>query len=139
MSLPIIPFRKERMWAVLIGLLIASRLCAQNIAGDWQGTVKIDNAKHQFVLHIVSDERGPEAATLFSTDQRGFDGVPVDSITLQNSTLKWTVNSVHATYEGTLSADGNSFRGNLLQDVHRRLDFRRATWKIPDAGQPDKS
>jgi hypothetical protein len=33
---------------------------------------------------------------LQQTDQPEFDGLSTDSITLQGSTLKWTVNALHA-------------------------------------------
>ncbi len=55
---------------------------AQNIAGDWQGTLKAGPAELRLVLHIAKNADGSFKATLDSVDQ-GANGIPVTSISLR--------------------------------------------------------
>ena len=74
-------------------------------------------------------------AMLYSIDQ-GPDGIPVSSITLQDSTLKVGVELIHGTYEGKLSADGQSIKGVWVQGMPLTLDFQRATKETAWARDP---
>src|SRR6201999_3601876 len=59
--------------------------------------------------------------------------VPVTKLSFADTKLKMTVDGFHATYEGTLSADGKTITGNVTQDKIKPLNFERATeqtaWK----------
>jgi uncharacterized protein len=98
---------------------------AQNIAGDWQGTLKAGGAELRLVLHVTQRTDGSLKATLDSVDQ-GANGIPVTSISLKNSKLDFTVDAVHGTYEGKVASDANEISGTWTQGQSLPLDFKRA-------------
>lgn len=63
-----------------------------------------------------------------SVDQ-GVNGLAVDSVTLDGSTLKFAVALVQGSYEGKVSADGNSISGVFTQLQTSPLDFTRGKFR----------
>ena len=126
--------RNNPLWIVALAALSGVTLCAQDIAGDWQGTLKTGAAELRIVLNIAKQPDGSWKATLFSIDQ-GTDGIPVNSLKLQGSSLKMTVEAIRGTYEGTLGTDGASIEGTWTQGKPLPLGLKRATketaWKDP--------
>src|ERR1700724_2960966 len=110
-------------------------LFAQDIAGEWQGTLKAGPQELRLVLAIDKSADGKWQATFRSIDQSPDwgAGTPVDSITLQRANLKLTIAALRGSYEGKLSADGASVEGTWSQGRALPLEFRRATpetvWK----------
>jgi len=74
-----------------------------------------------------------------SVDQGAF-GLPVSSISLKNSKLKFDVNKVQGSYVGKLSSDGTKISGSWSQGgAFLDLDFKRATSAVkaqPKPGPP---
>lgn len=124
--------RRVLLWMCTMIALFEGVLCAQDIAGDWQGTLKAGNGLRT-ILKIAHGENGAWKATLYSIDQ-GPEGIPVTSITFVDSTLKFSIDLIHGAYEGKVSADGNSIAGTWTQGSPLPLNFERATketaWKI---------
>src|SRR5580704_7262609 len=120
-----------------VAMLLGPVLHAQDIAGDWQGTLKAGPQELRVVLAIDKSADGKWNATFSSIDQSPDWGArtPVDSITLQGSDLKFAIAAVRGTYEGKLSADGASIDGVWSQGRPLPLELRRATpktaWKDP--------
>ena len=56
---------------------------AQDIAGDWQGTLSAGGQELHLVLHITKASDNSLKATLDSLDQPGGNGIPVSSISLK--------------------------------------------------------
>jgi uncharacterized protein (TIGR03435 family) len=79
---------------------------------------------------------------MYSIDQGGRP-INVSSIALDGSTFKYSVDLIGGSYEGTLSADGNSIVGNWSQgSTPMPLTLVRATketaWEIPAPPPPPK-
>jgi uncharacterized protein len=125
--------------ALIFFLLImaASLACAQDIAGDWQGTLNTGMGELRLVLHITKAADGNLTATLDSVDQ-GANGIPVKSATLKGSKLNLDVTAVQGTYEGTVAADGKSISGTWTQSKPLPLEFKRATAPIKTEHKPAK-
>jgi uncharacterized protein len=90
-------------------------LYAQDISGDWQGTLKAGTQEFRLVVKIDKRANGDWNAMLLSIDQgpdRGA-GIAANSVTLQGANLKFTIDAARATYEGKVSADGASIQGYL--------------------------
>jgi serine-type D-Ala-D-Ala carboxypeptidase/endopeptidase len=89
---------------------------------------------------IVSFDKaldGNRSATLHSIDQ-GLDwgaGVRANSVTLQGSDLKFTIDAMRASCDGKIGANGGAIEGTWTQGRPLPLEFRRATpetaWKDP--------
>jgi len=116
---------KRMLLIAAIAMALGGTLYAQDIAGDWQGTLKT-GAGLRVILHITKGDNGGWNAMLYSIDQ-GPDGIKVDSVTLQGTDVKVSVNQIHGSYEGKLSADGNSIAGTWTQGPPLPLDLQRAT------------
>ena len=123
---------------VLFVLTMAATLVrAQDIAGDWQGTLNTGMGELRLVLHISKAADGNLTATLDSVDQ-GANGIPVKSATLKVSKLKLDVEAVQGTYEGTVAADGKSISGTWSQGKSLPLEFKRSTTPIKTEHKPAK-
>ena len=124
--------RTLRITALATVVLIAATLRAQEIAGTWQGTVDAGQ-KLRVVLQIEKGADGALKGTVYSIDQSP-DPAPVTALSFTNPTLKFTIDAFHASYEGTLNADGKTITGNMTQGTSKPLNFERATketaWKI---------
>jgi hypothetical protein len=64
-------------------------------------------------------------------------------ISLDGRVVKWKVDALSATYEGTFAADGNAVNGSVtLTTAPQPLNFVRATpqtaWAIPEPTPPPK-
>jgi len=115
-----------KMLSVVLSIaLLGSSAVAQDVAGDWHGTLNAGGTDLRLVLHIAKGENGTLKATLDSVDQ-GANGIPVTSATLQDSTLKLTVDAVHGTYEGKVNSDATSIAGTWTQGQPLPLEFKRA-------------
>lgn len=87
--------------------LVAAAACsaaAQDIAGDWQGTLSGPGVALRVVVHIVRDGAAL-AGTLDSPDQATI-GIPLTAVALTGTTLTFSVPAVNGTYTGTLSPQG---------------------------------
>lgn len=92
--------------------------------GDWKGTLDAAGTKLDLVLHISSKD-GALGATLDSPDQ-GATGLPIDSISVTGTSLRFEMKSLGANYEGVFSADGSQIEGQFSQrGVRLPLWFKR--------------
>jgi hypothetical protein len=83
---------------------------AQDVTGDWQGTIKVGAAELRIAVHITRTSTGGLDGTLDSVDQ-GVKGIPVTSITLEGSKVSFRVEAVNGAYEGKVSSDGTAIDG----------------------------
>ena len=131
--------KKLTLWMMALAALPGSALQAQNITGNWQGTLQAGPQKVRIVFKIAL-ENDKLKATLYTVDQ---PSPPIaTTITRDGSTVKMTIPSINGTYEGKLSADGNSIAGTWTQGAPLPLNLARATpetaWAIPEPPPPPK-
>jgi non-heme chloroperoxidase len=129
---------KKTLW-VGLATLLGTTLYAQDITGDWQGTLAPGAEKLRMVMHIAKDSEGAWKATLFSIDQ-GADGIVTNSVKLQGPSLKVTFDQLRGTFEGKVSTEGTSIQGTWSQGpTPLPLDLVRATketaWRNTSAVQ----
>jgi non-heme chloroperoxidase len=114
---------------------------AQDISGNWQGTLNTGQQKRLSIVKIARALDG-WSGKLYNPDQGNDVGqsTPIDSITLQGQDVKLTVAAIQGRYEGKLSADGTSIDGSWTQGPQARpivytMVYQRATsetaWKDP--------
>ena len=112
-----------------------------NITGTWQGTGHAPGGHNlRLVLKIAKDEKGGLSATLYNLDQS--DPPMVGSlVSFERGTLRFVNDFPRLTYEGKLSADGNSISGTVTQNGSSALVLVRATpeteWATP--GPPPRA
>src|SRR5690242_19587423 len=87
--------------------LLATAAFAQNIAGQWQGTLQTPQRELRLVMKITRESDESLKATFYSIDQNG-QGIPASAVSLQGTTFKATIPAIGGGYEGKLSADGTA-------------------------------
>jgi uncharacterized protein len=113
---------------ILISLFALASGCAvraQDIAGDWQGTLKDGASELRLVVHITKDDNGALKASMDSIDQAA-NGIPISSISLKDSKLSFTSAAVQGSYEGTVNKDATEIAGTWSQGTPLPLNFTRA-------------
>jgi uncharacterized protein (TIGR03435 family) len=131
--------------AALSGGAAFSQLSGQNITGTWQGTIQPPQAQGRglrIVLKVSTTDADKLAAVMYSIDQQS-PAIPATTFTRSGSTVKMTVTPLNGTYEGKVSADGNSIEGIWSQGMPLTLNLVRATpetaWVIPEPPPPPKT
>jgi len=128
----------KRVTVLLIFLAAAAAIAtAQDIVGDWQGTLSAGGNELRLVLHITKSADGAMKATLDSVDQ-GANGIPVNAVTLKNSTLNLDVAAVHGAYEGKVAPDAKTITGTWTQGSPLPLEFKRAVAPVKTEHKPAK-
>jgi hypothetical protein len=121
--------KKLMLWIIAFSLS-GSALFAQEITGTWQGTLSATGANRalRLVTRISkSGDPGALRAVVYSIDQ-GAQAMTATTVTMQDSILKMTIAGIGGTYEGRLSADGNSITGTWTQGrTPLPLNLNRAT------------
>ena len=125
-------FRRLPFVPAVMFVCLAGALHAQEITGNWQGTVDV-GAKLRVILQIAKRDDGTLRGSLYSIDQFP-EPIPVTALSFANPTLKFTVDPLHISYEGKLASDGKTVTGTLTQDKAVPLTLERPTpetaWKI---------
>ena len=122
---------------LVIALLLCSSgatLLGQDLTGTWQGTVVTPTAQVRIVLKITRAADGRLEGQLFPIDQNPQPRT-MNPISLDGRVVKWKVDALSATYEGTFT-DANTITGSITQNTAQPLTFVRATpqtaWVIPE-------
>ena len=115
---------------------------AQDITGTWQGTLQPPQGSSIRIVMKLSKDDGRLKAVMYSIDQ-GARPINASSVTLDGSVFKFAIDMIGGSYEGKLSADGNSIDGNWTQGNRPlQLILARATketaWDIPAPAPPPK-
>ena len=106
----------------------AQEIATQKVVGDWQGILDAGAVKLRIVLHFKVNEKNLLGA-MDSPDQ-GANGIPIDSVAFENSTLKFVMSRLGATYEGTLN--GEEIVGKFTQGgVALPLNLKRGAATAP--------
>jgi len=136
--------KKPMLWIIALAALSGGAF-AQNITGTWQGAIQPPQPQGRglrIVLKISTTDADKLAAVMYSIDQQS-PAIPATTFTRNGSTIKMTVTPLNGTYEGKVSADGNSIEGIWSQGMPLTLNLVRATpetaWVIPEPPPPPKT
>lgn len=135
---------KSRLLAIVLTICSAPAiLLGQDVAGTWQGTLSTPAAQMRIVLRITRAADGKLEGQLIPIDQ-GAQPRTMSLLSVDGRIVKWRVDALSATYEGTFSPDGNAVNGIVTQAEAppQPLNFVRATpqtaWTIPEATPPPR-
>jgi hypothetical protein len=96
------------------GDVVASKAAAEKITGVWNGTLVAGPGTLRLRVNILKTESGVAAGTMDSLDQAA-NGIPLSNITLKDSKVRFDVRAVGGVYEGELSTEGSSLKGEWRQ------------------------
>ena len=119
-------------------VLSAGHAYAQTLTGNWQGVLQVGRDL-RIVITIANADGGGLRGVMYSIDQ-GAQGVPA-TVTVQGSAVRMAMSGIGASFEGTLTADGNTLAGTFTQGGKPLpLSLQRATpdtaWAIPQPPKP---
>ncbi|GAA5219508.1 alpha/beta fold hydrolase [Membranihabitans marinus] len=99
---------------MFIAIMISTfhHLHGQDIAGQWNGLLKVQGLELPLVFHISPNDTG-YTATMDSPDQ-GAIGLPVNSTTFENNILQIQLNAIGIQYRGQWQ-ENNTFSGEFTQ------------------------
>ncbi|HYK62383.1 MAG TPA: TIGR03435 family protein, partial [Bryobacteraceae bacterium] len=131
----------KTLWMIAIAMLLSGALLAQNVTGTWQGTLQPPQGRALRAVIKVTLDNDKLKATFYPNIDQGGQSIPAYSFTKDGSNIKMTIGAMNGTYEGKLSADGNSITGTWSQGGPALpLNLAKATpetaWAIPDPPPP---
>jgi len=126
--------------AVFMGVLAGGVLHAQDLTGNWQGTLKA--GKDLRMILVVTKDDGKLQAKLYSIDESA-QPFRVSSISQDGSSVKFAIELTGTSYEGKLNAAADTIAGTWTQGVTPLpLILSRPTsetaWAIPAPPAPRK-
>jgi uncharacterized protein (TIGR03435 family) len=132
--------KRGLLYLTAVLALMVPALRAQDIAGNWQGTLKTPEKDFRIILVVTKDD-GKLKATMYSIDQAP-QPIKASSVSLDGSTFKCAVDIIGLTYEGKLSADGTTIDGSWSQGQSIPLVLTKATkttaWAVPAPPPPPR-
>jgi uncharacterized damage-inducible protein DinB len=97
----------------------------EGLEGVWSGALNAGGTNLRLVLKVSKASDGTLTAKLDSPDQGATD-LPVDSVTLQNTSLRFEMKQIGGLYEGTMNQDGSEIVGQWQQGgLSLPLTFKR--------------
>jgi uncharacterized protein (TIGR03435 family) len=126
---------------IAIATFSVSGLFAQDLTGTWQGVVKNPDSKQDLrtVIKIESSDTNPIRGNFWSIDQTYL--VFPSTLTIQGSVIKMSIPGIGASWQGKLSADGETLSGTLkgfsipVEWTMKRITPDQA-WAIPKPPVP---
>jgi pimeloyl-ACP methyl ester carboxylesterase len=113
-------------------ILFAAALPAQDVTGDWHGTLKSSGPEFRIAIHISKGDNGSLQGTFDSLDQ-GAKGVPLTSVTLDGANFKFTIAVANVTYVGKINAD--TISGTWSQAQSLPLEFKRGPFETSSSAR----
>ena len=88
----------------IIFLLSIMNLFSQDIAGTWQGALKVQGVELEILFHIEKQEGSEYKSTMDSPTQGAFD-IPTTKTTFKGNHLEIVIANLGAFYQGRLGND----------------------------------
>jgi pimeloyl-ACP methyl ester carboxylesterase len=116
------------LYAIILLSLFAATVFGQSdskIEGKWVGMLDVGGTKLTFILNVTKDVDGYSAK--LDTPEQGTKDFPLDSITLKDKTVKFSIAKFGVGYEGNLSETGEEINGTFKQGTaNLPLNFKRS-------------
>lgn len=133
--------KKKLLCLLALVTMLAGGARAQDLSGNWQGTLKAGQGLRIIVNFFKGDKDG-WSAKVYSIDQ-GAQPIPVTAVTKQGSNIKISVDMIGGVFEGKLSDDSKTMTGTWTQGpqpiplilVHATPE---TAWEIPAPPPPPK-
>ncbi|MCD6332950.1 MAG: linear amide C-N hydrolase [Bacteroidales bacterium] len=102
----------KKIVIIAIATLINISIYAQDISGKWNGVLKVDGTDLGLSINIT--KTGDELSATMDVPKQGAIGIPVTTISYENSILKFEITDAGIQYEATLNKE-NAFVGTFKQ------------------------
>ena len=102
--------RKIIVSTVFLSMVVSS--IAQNIEGQWDGTLNAGTMKLPLVVNVTRKD-GLYSATMDSPNQ-GAKGIPISAVKFENAKFSFSITAIRIEYEGVMQ--GDSIAGTFTQN-----------------------
>ena len=99
---------------VLLILLTANSLMAQDVTGDWDGALSIQGMSLKIVFHVKAD--GDKLTSTMDSPNQGANGIPTDETTFENGTLTIVAKKLGLKYTAQFDKEGKTLDGIFNQN-----------------------
>ena len=100
------------------------------VVGEWGGMIDAGGVKLRIALHVTQDAKGGLRVSLDSLDQAA-KGLGASIVTLKGKAFHFQMNDLDASFDGLLSVDGKTIRGQWTQGGQPApLVFHRSTGQV---------
>lgn len=93
----------KKFGSIFLICFMAITTFAQNYAGDWKGTLEVQNMKLDIIFH-VTDTNGVLSSTM-DIPMQGASAIPMDETTIKDGQLNITFKQGGVNYKGSLKND----------------------------------
>lgn len=121
----------RRTWMGAIFGLMGGVAIAQDIAGDWQGSLTSGALEVPIAINIAKSRDGGWKAV--SNIGQGIAVATANSATVEGSSLKLVFEGTQTVYEGKINEDGRSITGTWRTQHALPLDLKRSTTTSVDS------
>jgi uncharacterized protein (TIGR03435 family) len=133
--------KKLMLCLALVGAMFGTVARAQDLSGNWQGTLKVGKDL-RVIFNVYKGDKDAWSAKMYSIDQTP-QPIPVNSVTRTGTDIKMTVDIIGGSFAGKVSEDGKTMTGTWTQgNTPFPLVLTRATpetaWDIPTPPAPEK-
>jgi uncharacterized protein (TIGR03435 family) len=127
--------------ALLMATVFGMGAQAQDVTGQWQGTLHAGSNDLRIILKIAKED-GKLGATMYSIDQGG-QPFKATGVGMDGATLRLNIDVISGKFEGKLSGDGKTIAGTWTQGPSPLpLVLAKSTaetaWEIPAPPAPPK-
>lgn len=112
--------------AALAVVVFPGKLWAQDLTGDWIGTLSAPGGELRLLLTIEEDDDAGFSAVLESLDQAPGQKIPVTTVSISPDALSFQISAIGARFEGNWNADTDGYEGEFNQGLNLPLTMRRA-------------
>lgn len=103
---------KSQKMTILVTLIMTSMIAkAQNIVGDWKGTLDVQGTKLEMIFHVTEAE-GTYVTTM-DVPMQGASGIPLDKTEFTDNKFSFSSAQMQMEFEGVLS--GQEITGTFKQ------------------------
>jgi hypothetical protein len=116
----------QALVASLLFCLVAAASSAQEVVGDWQGTLKTGPGELRIIVHVTRNDKRELMVTMDSPDQ-GVKGIQTTGVSAAEGALKFDVAQISGGYQGKFNPAGTAINGTWTQAGNSLpLDLARA-------------
>ena len=133
--------KKLMMCFAIVAAMFGTAARAQDLSGNWQGTLKAGKDL-RIIFNVYKGDKDGWSAKMYSIDQTP-QPIPVNSVTRTGSDIKMTVDIAGASFAGKLSEDGKTMTGTWTQGntplpLVLTLATPETAWDIPKPPPTEK-
>lgn len=94
----------KRIFVLLLFSWIATSVSAQEIAGQWTGTLKLPTTDLKLVFNVIHS--GEKYRATFDSPNQGAKNIPIETTCYENGELIFHIPQIRAEYSGRLNEQG---------------------------------